>query len=134
MTLPKGLTRRRRQLSAKRAAAMTTNKWPKNLFAEIPNQLSKELCETLLDAGTVRIERIVSQGHASRPDFWYDQNESEFVLLLTGAARLRLEDRVINMKPGDCLDIPAHQRHRVEWTIENEATIWLSVFYQADRC
>jgi cupin 2 domain-containing protein len=114
---------------------MTTDKtdnWPKNLFAEIPNQLSKELCETLLDAGTVRIERIVSQGHTSPPGFWYDQDESEFVLLLTGAARLRFEDRVIDMKPGDCLNIPAHQRHRVEWTTEDEPTIWLVVFYDRD--
>jgi cupin 2 domain-containing protein len=107
-----------------------THYWTQNLFAGIPNQLSTELFTTLLSAGHVRIERIVSRGHASLPDFWYDQDENEFVLLVTGAARLQFEDRVIEMKPGDCINIPAHQRHRVEWTTQDEQTIWLAVFYE----
>jgi len=30
---------------------------------------------------------------------------------------------------GDYLNIPAYIRHRVEWTAENEETIWLAVRY-----
>jgi cupin 2 domain-containing protein len=107
-----------------------THYWTQNLFADIPNQLSTELFTTLLSAGHVRIERIVSRGHLSPPDFWYDQDENEFVLLVTGAARLQFEDRVIEMKAGDCINIPAHQPHRVEWTTQDEQTIWLAVFYE----
>ncbi len=33
------------------------------------------------------------------------------------------------LKPGDWVDIPAHARHRVEWTDPNEKTMWLAVFY-----
>jgi len=33
------------------------------------------------------------------------------------------------LKPGDCLNIPAHKRHRVDWTTPDEPTIWLGVRY-----
>jgi cupin 2 domain-containing protein len=100
-----------------------------NLFACIPAPLSQEFTETLVKAHMVRIERIVSHGHASPEDFWYDQAENEFVLLVRGAARLRFEDEVISLQSGDWLNIPAHKKHRVEWTTENEPTFWLAVFY-----
>jgi cupin 2 domain-containing protein len=100
-----------------------------NLLSTLPTTLSDEITETLVQAKHVRIERIVSQDHASPPDFWYDQDENEFVLLMQGAARLRFEDSVVEMKPGDRLNIPPHQRHRVEWTTPSEKTLWLAVFY-----
>lgn len=100
-----------------------------NLLSSIPATLPDELTETLAQAKHVRIERIVSQGHASLPDFWYDQDENEFVLLVQGAARLRFDDSVVELKPGDWLDISAHRRHRVEWTTPEEKTVWLAVFY-----
>lgn len=102
----------------------------KSLLAEIPSQLPQELSNTLFQAKHVRIERIVSEGHASPPDFWYDQDESEFVLLMQGAARLRFEDEVVEMKAGDWINIPAHRKHRVEWTTPETRTIWLAVFYE----
>ena len=56
-----------------------------------------------------RIERIVSQGHASPEGFWYDQDEPEWVALLQGAAELEFEDgRRHSMGAGDWLAIPAH--------------------------
>ncbi len=87
-----------------------------NLFANIPANLPQELIETILSKPNVRIERIVSQGQSSPEGFWYDQEQSEFVVLLQGAARLRFEDGEVEMKPGSFIDIPAHKRHRVEWT------------------
>ena len=100
-----------------------------NLFAGIPEPLASELIETLLNARDVRIERIVSHGHASPDGFWYDQDQHEWVALLKGAARLRFENEIVEMKPGDCVNIPAHRKHRVEWTTPDEPTIWLAVFY-----
>jgi len=102
----------------------------KNLLSEIPSAIPRELAEVLVQTSAVRIERIVSQGHASPPDFWYDQEESEFVLLVQGGARLRFGDGVVEMKGGDWIHIPAHKKHRVEWTSPDEKTIWLAVFYQ----
>jgi cupin 2 domain-containing protein len=100
-----------------------------NLFAELPPNLPDELFTTLLDRSNVRIEQIVSHGHASPKDFWYDQEQSEWVIVLKGAARLQFEDGLVEMKVGDFINIPAHRKHRVEWTTPDEPTIWLAVLY-----
>lgn len=100
-----------------------------NLFAGLPRHLPDELFTTLLEAANVRIERIVSHGHASPAGFWYDQDRHEWVVVLTGAARLRLENETVELRPGDCVNLPAHARHRVEWTTPDEPTVWLAVFY-----
>jgi cupin 2 domain-containing protein len=104
-----------------------------NLFSDLhthTTHLPDELITTLLAAGDVRIERIVSHGHASPQGFWYDQDHHEWVVVLKGAARLRFDDGIVEMKPGDCINIPAHTRHRVEWTTPAEPTIWLAVHYR----
>ena len=100
-----------------------------NLFEDIPAHLPDELTETLLHAAHVRIERVVSQGHASPPEFWYDQDEHELVFVLQGSARLRLETELVELAAGDWINIPAHQKHRVEWTAPDQPTIWLAIFY-----
>jgi cupin 2 domain-containing protein len=104
---------------------------PMNLLANLPTNLPEELKTVLQEAHGVRIERIVSTGHKSPEGFWYDQPEHEWVMVLKGAARLQIEDRVVEMLPGDSVNIPAHQRHRVEWTSPDEPTVWLAVFYGA---
>jgi cupin 2 domain-containing protein len=79
----------------------------------LPDDLHEELIEVLVETQNVRIERIVSTGHASPEGFWYDQNQHEWVVVLKGAARLRFEDSTVEMKSGDHLNIPAHGKHRV---------------------
>jgi cupin 2 domain-containing protein len=101
-----------------------------NLFRNIPQHLPRELIEPLVVAEKVRIERILSHGQASPADFWYDQEEAEWVLLLQGAARLAFRDRTVDLKPGDYVHIPAHQPHRVDWTTPDATTIWLAIFYR----
>ena len=100
-----------------------------NLFADIPALLADELAEEILRSDCVRIERIVSHGQCSADEFWYDQEQHEWVLLIQGAARLRFEDKVVEMEPGDYVNIPAHNRHRVDWTTPDEKTIWLAIHY-----
>jgi cupin 2 domain-containing protein len=100
-----------------------------NLFDDLPQQLPKEVFQTLIQAADVRIERIISHGHASAADFWYDQPQHEWVIVLQGAARLQFEDHMIEMKPGDFINIPAYKKHRVDWTTPNELTVWLAVHY-----
>lgn len=87
--------------------------------------------ETLADSKTVRIERILSRGHRSPEGFWYNQEQNEWVLLLKGRAGLSFEGQsgAVELAPGDYLNIPAHVRHRVAWTAEDEETIWLAVHY-----
>ena len=100
-----------------------------NLFSNLPTDLPQELIETLLEADNLRVERIVSHGHTSPEGFWYDQPQHEFVVLLQGAARLKFEEKAVEMQPGSFIDIPAHRRHRVEWTTPDEPTVWLAVHY-----
>ena len=102
-----------------------------NLFANLPDTMPGEVIQTLLEDRNVRIERIVSRGHCSPPGFWYDQSEHEWVVVLAGAARLRIADEADprELRAGDFVHIPARQRHRVEWTTPNEPTIWLAVFH-----
>ena len=101
-----------------------------NLLADVPSNLPAEQLQTILGRPNLRIERIVSRGHTSPPGFWYDQDQHEFVLLLQGAARLRFEEGDMEMTPGSFIDIPAHRRHRVEWTDPNQSTIWLAIHYR----
>jgi cupin 2 domain-containing protein len=102
---------------------------PLNLFDDLPRQLPEEVITKLLEAGDVWIERIVSQGHVSPPEFWYDQDQPEWVVVLKGAAKLRIDDELVEMRAGDFQIIPAHKKHRVEWTTPDEPTIWLAVFF-----
>jgi cupin 2 domain-containing protein len=100
-----------------------------NLLTGLPSSPAEERIDRLIDGATVRIERIVSTGQASPPGFWYDQPDDEFVVLLAGAARLRFEagDVGLDLAPGDWVEIPAHTRHRVEWTQADPPTVWLAV-------
>lgn len=102
-----------------------------NLYGAIPTRLPEEIFQTLASGNGTRIEKIVSKGHCSPPGFWYDQAENEWVVVLKGEARLRFEqgDRLVHLVEGSYVNIPAHERHRVEWTTESTETIWLAIFY-----
>ena len=104
----------------------------KNILSNIPTTIPHEITEILLQDNWIRIERIVSQDHASADDFWYDQTEHEWVMIIKGSAVLQIEgiDEPVAMGPGDYIQIPAHQRHRVIRTIPDEPTIWLAVSYR----
>ena len=84
-----------------------------------------------MESPHARVERIVSRGQASPDDFWYDQEQAEWVLLLKGQAALAVagEENPVILKPGDYLNIPAHCRHRVLWTDPDNDTVWLAVHY-----
>jgi cupin 2 domain-containing protein len=104
-----------------------------NLFADIPaasNAGDEEIAGILARPG-LKIERIVSHGHASPPDFWYYQDWNEWVIVLAGSAKLRFEDEPgeREMAIGDYIFIPARKRHRVEWTSPGEQTVWLAVHF-----
>lgn len=103
-----------------------------NLFDDIPVDLPSEFQHCLCTGKNIRIERIVSRGHRSEPEFWYDQEEYEFVVLLSGAAGVRFEKEPHERRlgPGDWLLIPPHCRHRVAWTATGVASVWLAVFYR----
>lgn len=89
----------------------------------------------LLETGHLKLERITSRAHATPAGEWYDQERDEWVLILKGRAGLSFagQEKVVEMNPGDFVHIPAHVRHRVEWTDPHGQTVWLALHYAADR-
>lgn len=102
-----------------------------NLFRDLPEPLPEEAFQALVESGDVRIERIVSHGHASPEGYWYDQPQSEFVVLLQGSATLQIEgeDQPRLLVPGDFVNLLPHQKHRVESTDPDVKTVWLAIHY-----
>lgn len=100
-----------------------------NIFDFSNTGLPSEICDTICTGENIRIERIVSNGQASKPDFWYDQDEDEWVVLLQGTAELKFFDgECVSLKSGDYILIPANIKHRVEKTSIDPACIWLCIF------
>ncbi len=103
-----------------------------NIFNNLPDNFPEELFQTLLVNKQVKIERIVSRGHATPANEWYDQDWDEWVLLIKGEAVLAFDDGVrLTMRCGDYVLLPAHRKHRVEWTVSDQDTIWLAVHLHA---
>lgn len=102
-----------------------------NIF-DLPEQpLSQELISILAENENIRIERIISTGQVSD---WYDQNETEFVVLLQGSAIIEYENgKDAYLSKGDTLLINPHQRHRVSFTSTEPPCIWLCVFHFTSR-
>lgn len=102
-----------------------------NIFSDIHEDAREELTRLIGGNRQVRIERIISTGQITPEGSWYDQSEDEFVLLIKGEAKIQLldPDVAITLLPGDFLTIPAHRKHRVDYTSLQEPTIWLTVFY-----
>lgn len=96
---------------------------------------AKEAVDLLAESSGMRVERIVSTGQVTPEDQWYDQAWDEYVLLVAGAARLRIEgeeeDRA--MQAGDWIMLPAHCRHRVTWTQKDPPTVWLAIHYDTAK-
>ncbi len=104
----------------------------RNLFSSLPLSSSDEVFEELLRGGSFRLERIVSTGQATPEGQWYDQDADEWVLVVSGSAGLRFDDGQSprELRPGDYVNIPAHRRHRVEWTDPRQPTVWLALHYK----
>ena len=100
-----------------------------NIFEQIIVDKSEENFFEIFKNEKIKIEKIVSNGQISPENFWYEQEENEFVLLLEGFAIVEFEDFEMELKKGDCLNIKAMQKHRVKFTSLNEPTIWFAVFY-----
>jgi len=97
--------------------------------------LTSETFDTLIEHKNLRIERIVSTGQVTPQGQWYDSAEAEFVLLVAGEARLRIEGEAEDrsLGEGDYIFLPPHCRHRVTFTRASPSTIWLAMYFAAQN-
>jgi|UniRef100_UPI0040472532 cupin 2 domain-containing protein len=100
-----------------------------NIFEQIIVDKKEEHFFEIFRNETIKVEKIVSNGQTSPENFWYEQEQSEYILLLEGFAILEFEDYELELKKGDCLNIEAMKKHRVKFTSLDEPTIWFAVFY-----
>jgi cupin 2 domain-containing protein len=103
-----------------------------NIYKQIPQKFKEEIFDNLLVTKNFKVERIVSRGHSSPKDFWYDQEQNELVLVLKGHAILVFKDEnnQVELHSGDYINIPAHKKHRVKWTDPEQETVWLAIYYE----
>jgi len=102
----------------------------KNILSDLPESIPDELFEEIASSKTCKIERIISKGHSTPQDKWYDQEKNEFVIIIKGNAELLFkDDKTVQMKQGDYLNIPPHVKHRVQKTSTQEETVSLAIHY-----
>ncbi len=84
---------------------------------------SGETITTLLEHKNVKINRIVSSSDLEPIE--YIQEEDEWLIVIEGEARLRIDNEDKTLRKGDTLFIPAKTPHSILNT-END-TVWLTV-------
>lgn len=105
-----------------------------NIFDLPPKLLTEEYFEPLVLGDNLLIERIISTGQTTPVGKWYNQERDEWVILLQGNATLGYADgSIIQLRAGDYVFIPAHQKHRVEHTSSEPPCIWLAVHVNLHR-
>ena len=105
-----------------------------NLRDGLPSGIAAaETFDALIEQKNLRIERIVSTGQTTPEGELHDSEQAEFVLVVSGAARFRVEgegeDR--DLGEGDYIIVPSHCRHRVIYTRASPPTVWLAVYFIA---
>ncbi|VAW70939.1 hypothetical protein MNBD_GAMMA09-3926 [hydrothermal vent metagenome] len=111
--------------------SMSENIQLKSIFESIPDNISSEIFEPLIQNKNITIERIISKGHSSPESGWHNQSKNEWVIVLQGEAKIVFDDPAteVYLKSGSYLNIPAHTKHKVSWTSPGIETIWLAIHY-----
>ena len=104
-----------------------------NLFGSPLPALGEESERVLQSGESWCLKLIVSNQFKSPDGFWYDQDEDEWLLLLKGSARLRLEnpEQIIDLSAGDHLYLPSRRRHRIERTDPQPGTVWIALYWSS---
>ena len=102
-----------------------------SIYSNLSKNKQNEIFEDIISNKKLKLERIISNGQSTAPGQWYDQEKEEWVLLLKGKAGLLFEgeDEILELHAGDYVLIPAHVKHRVEWTDKKSETIWLALHF-----
>lgn len=101
-----------------------------NFTSMVPEKIEKEIFQEIVRTENITIERIISQGQSSPETGWYDQEKSEWVMVLEGEALVEFDDgEEARLGKNDFLMIFPHQKHRVKWTCPDRKTVWLAIYF-----
>lgn len=102
-----------------------------NIFNDLKVKAGSEKIKILFENQSIKIERIVSNNSSSPKEFWYDQAQDEWVVIIQGEGVLEFAEKKtkLTLKKGDYYHIPAHLKHRVYETSSEEPTIWLAIHF-----
>lgn len=100
-----------------------------NLLDHLSRFDGGEVIDSLVETGSVRIERIVSWGAVSPPEGWYDEATAEWVMVLQGEGELEFDDgkRQV-LRACEAVYIAPRRRHRVVRT--SAPCVWLAVHFE----
>ncbi|WP_256868867.1 cupin domain-containing protein [Francisella sp. Scap27] len=101
------------------------NKSQENIFDISPENSDEEVFKELYVSKNVTIEKILSYGQTTPSNEPYIQDHDEWVLIVEGSAKLKLDDKEYSLTKGESLFVPKNVKHWVTYT-ENP-TIWLAV-------
>lgn len=94
----------------------------------VENKYSDEIIELIFENEIVRVERIYSKGSHTKEGMWYNQKETESVKITNGEAIMTVGNKMLNLIGGDALIIPAHEKHRVDFTSPD--CEWICAFFK----
>lgn len=94
-----------------------------NVFSDAASPQIGERFDTILAHKNLVIERIISSAVIAPQE--YIQTQDEWVLLMQGAAELRVNGTLVSLHKGDYIFLPAGTPHIVERTLDN--TMWLAI-------
>lgn len=93
-----------------------------------PSQIGTESFTTLIEGKRFKLEHIISRGDSSPDNFWYEQAQDEWVVLMSGHATLTFEQANLDLKAGDAVLIPAQLKHRVSYTSVD--AVWIALRFE----
>ena len=98
-----------------------------SFLKDIPNSSKDEIFETIVSNDNIKIERIISYGQITKKDFWYNQDDDEFIYIIQGESKIKYDDGTVHiLNTNDSLYIKAHQKHQVIYT--SNPAVWLAIF------
>ncbi|VEU60532.1 nif11 domain/cupin domain protein [Mycoplasmopsis bovigenitalium] len=89
----------------------------------------EEYTHKIIDSGKNRVEIIYSKNASTN---WLEENNIELAFLIKGEAKiLDSNNKIYNLKQGDCLRINSNQRHKVLNTSTD--SIWIAIHLEENN-
>ncbi len=101
------------------------------ILSDVPSSIPDEIFNDIIATENVRIERILSHGHSSPEQGWYDQDENEWVMVLEGQGVIEFEDGRVTTNAKGITSILPYLRNLGSWNRQRRRNYLASRVYRA---